>query len=584
MRRVERAWSSPLLLLLLATCACAQLGADFGEQEETYALRDGSASGDARLPFSLGEGLVDPTHDYQPEVEDLSPTEIVNVVSAIFQPASFTGLLTLRLTMNFPGQAILNCSILLPSGVRNYGLLFVNVIGIVLFDGESGEEYTGRNARALRLSAGNVTTVDAVVFGAPQSLDSSSPLDAIRLRLSNRRYKYLLPWDHRMCRINTSPASLHDNCSMAFSEDFTKFSFRVPSSAEFMTPPTLSNPIELVFEWAPAARFPSSNSNEEPSERTDDLTTARLRYPSVRRRISSLPGWKIAIITVMAIIGSVTLVIFASCCICAARHRSADRAAMPRKVILRRLGRHHSTLVNMEKPESFSQIEDFLPPAEPRSRSVYSQDTLGPVSGTQAPAEDELIPDEQMLAALMARDSVGTAAKGVRDDDLAMLTDLNGGEEHVQQESCTDDDVEAQLEVARKQQEGRQERNAGVADAESERGGAANGGTRTAKDRMAFGAACERMKVVNMLVGPVSRGLISGHSAPALLQEDAADEAGSEEEDEKLRFSSEELDMDLLDVAQAMQGGGGGDEENSRFEGAAEGDGDGVLTRVNRTR
>eukprot|EP00178_Gracilaria_changii_P028310 TRINITY_DN987_c0_g1_i1.p1 TRINITY_DN987_c0_g1~~TRINITY_DN987_c0_g1_i1.p1 ORF type:complete len:601 (+),score=88.66 TRINITY_DN987_c0_g1_i1:56-1804(+) len=571
-----------LLFSLLAACARAQFAAQLGVQEETYALRDGSASGRARVHFALGEGLIDPTHNYLPQVDfnDAESRRIVEVVDARFRPEQLNSFMTVQISMNsFPGHAMLNCSVLLPSGVREYVPLSINVVGVVLFDEKQDVVYTGKNARALRLSSDTVTTVDARVFNAPQSLTHSVPMGGIRLRLRNPRYKYLLPWDHQACSINAPPASLSDNCSMAFSSDFTKFSFRIPSASEFMTPLTLSNRIEVVFEWALAAHLPSSNTELEPSERTDDFTTVQLRYPTVRRRISALPGWKIAMITVISILGSVTLVIFVSCCICAARHRSADRSSsMQRKVLVRRFGRHQSSLANMEKRDSFSQIADFLPPPEPRSRSVYSQDTLGRVSDTHAAADDELIPDEHMLAALMARDSEGTVANVGQDGDLTMLTHLDETEAHTQPESGVDDDIELQLEIARSKREGLTGRRRSSAAGAGSGGGAANGGTRTAQDRMAFGAALERMKVVNMLIGPVSRGLISGQG-PSVVVDDE-----TEEEDETLRFSSEELDMDLLDVAQAIQGGAAAEQDNGIFEEVARNHMRGGRERHNRTR
>lgn len=218
--------------------------------------------------------------------------------------------------------------------LRSFSMtLKYHAVGIVLFDPISDTEirrYTGTNAEPLVLKKLPENdhyglTVNATVHGGPGHLTPLHPgLDRKNIQFSfpNASEDPALAWSKELCDVRTKDA-LSADCSMAFSLNFTSFTLQL------VRPVPLDTPVNVRFEWPGISEYERLHSeagvtSPDSTEllTSNVITSIRVQGDTRSQRVqgptdaTAMSAWKIAIIVLTSLLVVLAFAILLSCFLC----------------------------------------------------------------------------------------------------------------------------------------------------------------------------------------------------------------------------------------------------------------------------
>lgn len=451
-----------------------------------------------------------------------------------------------------------------------------HVIGVVIYDvvDSSNVFYSGANANTIEFeedsSVAVIKTFKAVVY------DGSD-----KTTLESKTIKFVVPddvvvgWDGD-CPITDEASSLTDQCSMAFSHNYENFSIRFPPNALY------SDSQYINITWDGFARVEQEAGTD--FDNTDTPPLGNDVVSSIVLSSSATSNAKSSSITTVVTISvslsvAVLLVLIVCLWFCLRARRTLQKSQN------RLLGTHfHNwlrgdvsslrttagrTVGVVEDPLSEGNtvmapteygsgddlfhrfIQAQVPTAQQQSQMNHTRDVQQNAQendDTFSPAEDNvdgILPldrfsaDKSVTKLILPR---GVVARGV---ELESSTD-GGSDGDIDDEGAktTDDDVEEKEEnctanTSRRRRRRRRRNHVRVRDkADSgsdsetegdteETGTVVVGEGRDSRNRTAVGAAIDRVRQVDMLLGPVSRGLVGRNGEPIRGASQSLDEDGS---------------------------------------------------------
>eukprot|EP00177_Eucheuma_denticulatum_P007975 GFKZ01014531.1.p1 GENE.GFKZ01014531.1~~GFKZ01014531.1.p1 ORF type:complete len:595 (+),score=68.20 GFKZ01014531.1:314-2098(+) len=221
-----------------------------------------------------------------------------------------------------------------------------HVVGIVLYSLQPSADpviHSGLASSPIRLPEPNdrpqIRTINATIYSGPSNIQfqSNSILQREKIQLSvtvNRREtdpanpvdaSDLLPWNLDQCSIFLKTSQLDHRCSMAFSPTFDQFTIRVPGNNG------LREEVRIDFVWVGLANFSKAvnefegnvEGNVAGAGETPALTNDRLSFAIVNdagsARVNDVgagfEGWKVAVVVLVLVLVLIAAVVLI-CCYC----------------------------------------------------------------------------------------------------------------------------------------------------------------------------------------------------------------------------------------------------------------------------
>lgn len=205
-----------------------------------------------------------------------------------------------------------------------------HVVGIVIFDETPMKEgeftlYTGRNADALHLEVPNATT-GAFIKKYNVSMYRGSP--ETPHQLLDREISFQVPencpvkWNKSDCKVATDPSELSDKCFIAFSRDYTQFFVRTTHNF------TMNKDLEekdrrIAITWTGLQTLsPESGVVSSPDEIEDNDIISEIRFEVARDsrdgfQASSRGSIPIVVIVITSVLLALALSTVVCCwCVC----------------------------------------------------------------------------------------------------------------------------------------------------------------------------------------------------------------------------------------------------------------------------
>lgn len=320
-------------------------------QSRMFILKDGLISEKIHYPYPLSEPLSPDTADIAAALglsvsfssgADIAVANISHVELTGEDTGSGFALIYVNLLFNsLPGKATLVLSVQEPSQTVPQQFLYdLHVIGLALYTGRGSSRriYSGKSAPLLYLPApgddNQILTVNASVY-ASSGLDGpqQDSMDINSLEFSVQPSSPLT-WDRETCRVFNDPEKLDNRCTMAFSPDFRTFSIRVPDDA------SIDGPVNLIFNWIGLTEFAETaqdseggifgGSAQDPLD-GDKITFADIDQLQRSQAEGGTPAWKTAVIAVVVFLLVSAVIILLLCCI--RNHRRRKEANKPRPLL-----------------------------------------------------------------------------------------------------------------------------------------------------------------------------------------------------------------------------------------------------------
>lgn len=251
-----------------------------------------------------------------------------------------------------PGAVLYNLTIIDDEQRQRHMSIEFHVIGVVLYQQNATDLniLTGKSRQPLYLPEPHNDVQEIVVksqvYNAIHFTETGVPwLDVTEIQLSaipddnetDADTRELLPWSKSDCSINAELDSLNDRCAMTFSEDFTSFKLRIANNRR------LDFDVKLQIEWEGLRTYAAqiegdengisgSNPDELPE---DDISFVVIKpYSAEANRLvaGALAPWKIAVAVIVAFLVVAAAVTLVCCCVCGRVDRTGNSEPLSKRI------------------------------------------------------------------------------------------------------------------------------------------------------------------------------------------------------------------------------------------------------------
>lgn len=527
-------------------------------------LYSGEVIETVRHTFNFGKHVPDDEsdklkHTYQVKEHVPKDNNILSNYTSHFQIGNVDCELFVQVDFVFnalPGEVLYNLTLIDDAQQQHFLEIKFHVVGVVLYqlDGDDLNILTGKNAQLLlpepRNGVQEIVVKSRVYNANPLTTLVGPPVDMTKIQLSilpvHDEYdvdttRELLPWNNSECSINAELDSLNDRCAMAFSEDFSSFKLRVANNRR------LDYDVSVEIQWEGMKEYATSFESEDglvvgsnSDVLPDDNVSSMLIRPN-SAHVGGLAPWKLAVVIIVAFLVVAAAVTLVCCCVCGRNDDTGKPGPLSKRVSAIS---NHVVMALRGRPGGYREDSDDVdniyvenPSSEETSTVLMLEGSVRRASvtnmimmaGRAGNCDDDprvevaddgtkkdmgaerLVLPRAVTRGIDLEPSTGDESNRFpfSDDDVYFAHGMTSVPEEMYE--VEDDEDEGRYAVMEREQSRASEEDSGTIGAE------------TTVDRSGVGAAIRRVRQVDQLHGPASKGLVGRNGEP--IQESPTDNA-----------------------------------------------------------